>query len=103
MHPLQREKDLLERIAERALKLLKEEPDPRSSILWVEKCLQEANLLNTDGNRDNLREWANTVIRDNPNLLEISIPWVVEHNSHPEKAETLEDLIWALIPQEGGL
>ena len=103
MHPLQREKDLLERIAERALKLLKEEPDPQSSILWVEKCLQEANLLNTDGDRNNLREWANTVIRDNPNLLEISIPWVVEHNSHPEKAETLEDLIWALIPQEGGL
>ena len=103
MHPLQREKDLLEQIAARTLKLLKADPDPQSAVMWAENRLQEANLLNTSPDPKNLENWANTVIRDNPNLLEISIPWVVEHNSHPERAETLEDLIWALIPQEGGL
>src|SRR5208337_3749054 len=37
---------ILDKIANRATKLLKENPDPQREMLWAENRLQEANLLN---------------------------------------------------------
>ena len=47
-------------------------------------------------------QWAeqrlSEVIAQNLDLMDDSIPWMKERDSHPEKAETFEELILQLIP-----
>ena len=55
-------------------------------------------------NRKSLRQWAEEVISQNERLVgrKPSVK-IQERGLHPEKAETFEELIWSLIPMEGGL
>ena len=42
-------------------------------------------------------------LAQNPDVMSECISWLLERDSHPEKAETFESLILSLIPSEGGL
>lgn len=102
---MSRDEILLDRIAKRAAKLPKESENPKAEMLWAEKRLREAGLfplfLNPD--LENPRVWALQVLEDNWDIRDESLPWVRAHNSHPERAETFENLILSLIATEGGL
>ena len=94
----------LDRIAAKAAELLKQSPNPQREMTWAERRLEESSLF--EGNRprtDNPSIWTEQVIAQNPDLMDQSIPWLKERASHPEEAETFEQLILQLIPQEGGL
>jgi len=92
----------LDKIANRAVELLKEEENPKRAMKWAENRLLEENLFNGNPNRKNPREWAEQVIAQNPDLTD-SLPYLKGKGLYPEKAETFEELILSLIPSEGGL
>jgi hypothetical protein len=94
---------VLDKISDRAAELLKESENPQSEMRWAETRLMEANLYNYPPHQDDPQEWAEMVIAQNLDLEDQSVPWVQEHNSHPERAETFENLILSLIPTEGSL
>ncbi len=94
---------LLDKIARRAVLLLKESEDPRAEMRWAESRLLEANLLNWSQQGESPQVWAERVIAQNLDLEDQSGPWLKERDSHPEEAETFESLILSLIPSEGGL
>jgi hypothetical protein len=101
--PVRESQTILNRIAERAAFLLKESEDPQAEMHWAESRLLEANLLNWIQQGKSPQVWAELVIAQNPDLEDQSVPWLKERGSHPEKAETFENLILSLIPSEGGL
>jgi hypothetical protein len=74
-----RKRDWLRKIADHAAKLLNEESSAPAQMQWAEQRLSE-------------------VIAQNLDLMDDSIPWMKERDSHPEKAETFEELILQLIP-----
>jgi hypothetical protein len=98
----QRRQALLDKISSRAEALLKESPDPRQEMEWAENRLFEANLFSGNPPKSPA-PWVQQVIAENWDLQDESIPWVLEKDSRPEKAETFENLILSLIPSEGGL
>ena len=94
----------LDRIASRALSLLQVSDDPEREMAWAEHRLWEENLLAAvKFNRKNLFQWTEHVIAQNQDLKDESLPWQEERDSHPEDAETFEELILRLIPSEGWL
>ena len=58
----------MNRIADRAVKLLEESENPRGEMRWAESRLMEANLFNFPPYEDNPRKWAELVIAQNSNL-----------------------------------
>ena len=102
--PDQENRDLLGQIAARALELLKEEPPAQQAAAeaWAEGLLQEERLLTSDPDRKNPALWTAQALAQNQDLTEV-LPWLRERGSHPEKAETFEELIRSLVPKEGGL
>lgn len=94
----------LDRIAHRALFLLRRSPDPQSEMRWGERRLEEQDLWhgNAPSNREDLRAWADVVIADNRDLVD-SLFYLAERDSHPERAQSFENLVLSLIPSEGGL
>ncbi len=84
---------ILDKIARRAVFLLKESEDPQAEMNWAENRLLEADLLNWSPRRTPPQAWAEQAIAQNPDLMDQSVPWLKERDSHPEKAETFESLI----------
>ena len=72
-------------------------------MLWAERRLFQENLLGSDPPSRDPVAWTEHVIARNLDLMDQSIPWLAERDSHPEKAETFEELILRLIPSEGVL
>lgn len=95
--------EVFAQVANRALHLLKQSPSPQREMSWAEDQLREANLLGFSPERQSLARWTEQAIAQNPDLRDKSLPWLRERDSHPEKAETFEELILRLIPSEGGL
>ena len=58
--------------------------------------------MNEESSAPAQMQWAeqrlSEVIAQNLDLMDDSIPWMKERDSHPEKAETFEELILQLIP-----
>jgi hypothetical protein len=82
----------LDRIASRAMALLKESPNPQQEIAWAEERLSEESLLGWGTpDRKNLFAWTQEVIAQNWDLMDDSVPWLKERDSHPEEAETFEE------------
>jgi hypothetical protein len=94
---------ILDKVASRAAKLLKESPDPQAEMRWAEKRLEEAGLLNWSPKQMSPQDWAEQVIAQSLDLDDQSVPWLKERGCHPEKAGTFESLVLSLIPSEGGL
>jgi hypothetical protein len=94
---------LLDKVASRAAKLLAKSPDPQAEMRWAEGRLFEANLFGANPDRSSPRAWAERAIAQNLDLMDQSLPWLKERGSHPERADTFENLILCLIPSEGGL
>ena len=94
----------LDRISSRAFQLLEETPNPQAEMQWAEERLREANLLPAflPNNLDPKR-WTQECLAQNLDLMDQSIPWMREHDSHPEDQETFQGLILNLCPTEGGL
>ena len=103
LDPYDQKLDRLQKIADRALHLLKEEDNPELAMRWAEDHLREANLYNFPPHTNDPEKWADQVIAQNPDMVDQSLPWIQERDSHPERAETFESLIFNLIPTEGGL
>ena len=103
---IQQRLDQLNLIAARAVALLKESENPEQEMEWAEGRLQEQNLLSA-GDLWKVRKdpvaWVEEALVENPDIYEISLPWVKERDNHPEEAETFTQLILSLIPTEGGL
>jgi hypothetical protein len=100
---LQQSKEWLIQIADRAVKLLKEEPGQPEQMRWANRRLSEANLLAETPPPSSPRNWADQAIAQNLDLIDDSMEWWQERGIFPEKAETFEGLIVQLIPSEGGL
>lgn len=101
---MKRDTKRLEVIARRAIFLLSRSPDPETEMVWAERRLREADLLGfVDPDPKDPVGWAEIAIGLNPDLMDQSLPWLEERDSHPEKAPTFENLVLSLIPSEGGL
>ena len=101
---IDRREALLDRIASRAAKLLKESPNPQQEMEWAEHRLWQESLFSPHRvDRSSPSKWVQEVLAQNLDVREDSIPWVLERDSHPERAETFESLILSLIPSESGL
>ena len=96
------DQEYMKQVAQRALKLLKKSPHPEVLMKWADLRLLQEGLENGSPEEKGLEAWVSHVLAQNLYLRD-NIHWVREHNSHPEKAETFEDLILAFIPTEGGL
>lgn len=96
--------DRLDRIARRALFLLRRSEDPQAEMRWAERRLEEQDLWhgNVPGNPEDLRAWTDMVIAGNPDLVD-SLFYLECWDSHPERAQSFENIILSLIPTEGGL
>ena len=98
--------DWLDKIARRALHLLKASDDPSRKMTWAEDLLFKEGLW--QGNppdRQNPFQWTEQVIAQNPEMLDQDVPfWLQQRGLHPEQSETFESLILQLVPgKEGGL
>lgn len=98
-----RKQGWLNQIASRALSLLQSNPDPQAQITWADNQLEEANLYDPPLSRLSPQDWTEQAIAQNLDVMDQSIPWLEERDSHPEKSEDFEELILSLIPKEGGL
>jgi hypothetical protein len=94
----------LARIADRALMLLEDESQAQqqAEMLWAERMLFEANLLGFDPPRSSPQAWTDQAIGQNLDLID-SFLWLQQRDIFPEYAETFEELIYDLVPKEGGL
>jgi hypothetical protein len=98
-----RKRELLDKVAARAVKLLKALPNQQEWMSWAERVLEEASLLTSDPPRKTPELWTERAIALNPDLLDQSAPYLLERDVRPDKAETFEELIRSLVPSEGGL
>ena len=100
-----RNQDWLDKIARRALLLLKESDHPQREMQWAENRLwQEGLWQGNPPDPKNLFQWTEHVIAQNPEMTDQDVPfWLQQRALHPERAETFESLILQLIPKEGGL
>jgi hypothetical protein len=96
--------DRLDAIARRAEFLLRRSPDPQAEMRWAERRLEEQDLWHGSppSNRGDLAAWAQAVIASNPDLVD-SLFYLEWRDSHPDRAETFENLVLSMIPSEGGL
>lgn len=96
---------LLNKLVSRAVELLKESDNPRQEMSWAEENLWEANLLDRPAPKywNDPKMWANLVLEQNQSIQSESLPWMRERGTDPSEAETFEQLILGLIPQESGL
>ena len=93
----------MNQIANQAAYLLKLEPNQREQMDWAVRRLEEADLYEGNPPPSSPRDWADQVIAQNWDLTDVTLPWLLERDIHPERAETFESLILQLIPKEGGL
>lgn len=98
----QQKQEWLAQISSRALELLKQEPNKIQQMDWAQQKLEEADLYRGNSPPLNPRAWVEQVIARNLDLMDDSIPWLEERDSHPEKAQTFDQLILSLIPSESG-
>ena len=99
-----RKRELLDKVARPAAKLLKGEPSAQQTAMsWAERVLEEASLLTSDPPRKTPELWTEQAIALNSDLLDQSAPYLMERDVRPDKAETFEELIRSLVPSEGGL
>ena len=97
-------KAFLARIADRAVVLLRESDNPQQEMAWAEDRLEEANLWwGSLPDRKSPERWVQAVLEDNWNLLDQSVPWMLERDLRPESALSFHELISNLLPSEGGL
>lgn len=102
----QQKREFLFKIAACASQLLKAVGDARQQkqeMSWAENQLFQGNLLSYDPSRESPAIWADQAIARNPDLMDQSVPYLLEYDSHPEEESTFEGLISRLIPSEGGL
>ena len=96
--------DRLEKIASRALALLRKSPHPKAEMEWAEHLLREEGLFQSFQDPEPTPgPWVELVIAQSLDMKDHSLPWLEERDIHPEKAENFEELILSLIPKEGGL
>jgi hypothetical protein len=101
---IQHDREWMDKIADQAAKLLKEEGGALQQMRWANKRLSEANLLAESPPPSSSPElWAERAIAENLDLRDEAIPHLKERGVAPENAETFESLIFQLIPSEGGL
>ena len=101
---IQHDREWMDKIADQAAKLLKEEGGALQQMRWANKRLSEANLLVEPPPPSSSPElWAERAIAENLDLRDEAIPHLKERGVAPENAETFESLIFQLIPSEGGL
>jgi hypothetical protein len=93
----------LDSIAKRAGFLLRRSSDPEAEMRWAEQRLFEANLLGFDPDRSSPATWANQAIGGNWDIAGDSLFYLECRGSHPERAQSFEELVLSLIPSEGGL
>ena len=96
------DQERMEKIAQRALFLLKRSPTPQQDMQWADQRLREESLLGSDPDPKDPTRWTAVAIAQNLDLMEV-LPYLQEKGSYPEKAPTFENLILSLIPSEGGL
>ena len=94
---------LLSKTARRALALLSKSDYPQAEMIWADGRLTEAGLLSWSPPTSDPARWTAQAIAQNPDLMDQSIPYLLEKDSQPQEAETFEELILSLIPTEGGL
>lgn len=101
---IQRDQEWMNKIADQAAKLLREEGEAPQQMRWANKRLREANLLAESPPPSSSPElWAERAIAQNLDLRDELIPHLKERGVQPENAETFESLIAQLISSEGGL
>lgn len=97
-----RKEEFLETAAKRLVHLTQRAENPRATMQEAESLLSEASLLNHRPPRDNVRQWAQSLIVDNPPLQDV-VNWAMSHDLQPNRCESVHELITSLIPSEGGL
>lgn len=86
----------LDQLTSRLVELLKEEPRPRETMQALSRRLIEENLsLHSPGPKESPEQFAQTVIRDNPQMWDL-----VSDQTLPnlEAIETADELVTRLIP-----
>lgn len=54
-------------------------------------------------NRNDVAAWLWIVIKDNRDILDESVPWLMDRGGEPESIKSFQKLILTLIITEGGL
>jgi hypothetical protein len=99
----ERKREFLLKIARRAAKFLTASNNSTADMSWAERVLSEANLLNFDPKRSSPEIWTDQAIARNSDLMDQSMPYLLERDVRPDRAESFEVLILSLVPSEGGL
>ena len=97
-----RKEEFLETAAKRLVHLTQRAENPRATMQEAENLLSEASLLNHRPPRDNVHQWAQSLIVDNPPMQDAA-EWGISRDLLPNRCESVHELITSLIPSEGGL